>query len=90
MTITPIVIHSVFPLRDYIGGTTHLHDQSNSQLKVTKYWDRLIVELLAFVSFSGLNFIALLQSDKPQGADTRWDPFESSNWLSQIQLSNGS
>ena len=55
MTITPIVIHLVFPLRDYIGGTTHLHDQSNSQLKLTKYWDRLIVELLAFVSFKAIN-----------------------------------
>jgi hypothetical protein len=69
--VTSIVIHTVLPLQDYMSSTTHLQNSSNSQLKVTKAWDGSIVELLAFGSFSELNFIALPQSDVPLGKSIR-------------------
>ena len=56
---TFIVICMVFPLQYYISSRTLPCNSSNSQLKVTKSWDGSIFELLAFRSFSKLNFIVL-------------------------------
>jgi hypothetical protein len=66
-TIASLVIRFVLPLQDYISGTTHLQNSSNSQLKVTKSWVGSIVELLAFGTFSEQDFLALIQIDEPRG-----------------------
>jgi hypothetical protein len=70
-TTTSIAIRMVLPLQDFSSSTARVQNSSNSQLKVTKCWDGSIVELLAFGPVSKLNFIALIQSDVPRGANIK-------------------
>ena len=68
-TIVSTVVRLVLPLQNHIGSTTHREYSSNCQLKVAKYCDGSMVELLAIGSIAKVNFIALLQNDVPRGGN---------------------